>query len=338
MKRLTMISAAAALLVAALSCTPYDNSIPDWPWSDPSDPDPQWTDVTSSFSTISAGIQILKAPDRLRGQNAVAYAAVVDLSKASFNVWSIDNPDLGGTDEAFMTPSKFYSSKGKPSVVINAGFFYSESGMNFTSSLAISEGRMLSPNITYASEDWITLYYPTRAAFIEHNDGSFEAGWTYFVSEDEHYLYQSPAQNSWAASPLDVPDATFPSEGASLDAKNAIGGGPVLLKGGQIVNSYRQELFDGDSGIMCDGRHPRTAIGVTADRKLVLFVCEGREMTEGVPGYKTEEVARMMKALGCVDAINLDGGGSSCMLVGGSETIKPSDGEQRAVASLVYIK
>ena len=69
-----------------------------------------------------------------------------------------------------------------------------------------------------------------------------------------------------------------------------------------------------------------------------MFVCEGRNMTEGVKGFTTEEVAEIMKELGCVEAINLDGGGSSCMLVNGKETIKVSDGSQRAVASAVMFK
>jgi exopolysaccharide biosynthesis protein len=42
--------------------------------------------------------------------------------------------------------------------------------------------------------------------------------------------------------------------------------------------------------------------------------------------------------LDCVEAVNLDGGGSSCMLVNGKETIKVSDGRQRAVASVVMLK
>jgi exopolysaccharide biosynthesis protein len=45
-----------------------------------------------------------------------------------------------------------------------------------------------------------------------------------------------------------------------------------------------------------------------------------------------------MKALGCVDALNLDGGGSSCLLVEGKETIKVSDGSQRAVGSVILLK
>ena len=67
-------------------------------------------------------------------------------------------------------------------------------------------------------------------------------------------------------------------------------------------------------------------------------MCEGREMTEGVKGLTTADVANVLLDLGCVEAINLDGGGSSCMLVNGKETIKVSDGAQRAVASAVFIK
>ena len=79
-------------------------------------------------------------------------------------------------------------------------------------------------------------------------------------------------------------------------------------------------------------------IAVTADGKMILFVCEGRQMTEGVAGLTTADVANVLLDLGCVEAINLDGGGSSCMLVNGKTTIKVSDGSQRAVGSTVMIK
>ena len=99
-----------------------------------------------------------------------------------------------------------------------------------------------------------------------------------------------------------------------------------------------EELFNGKSGIGPDVYAPRTAVGISADSKLLLFVCEGREMTEGVTGLTTGEVAKVLYSLGIKDAINLDGGGSSCMLIGGKETIKLSDGRQRAVASTVMFK
>ena len=77
---------------------------------------------------------------------------------------------------------------------------------------------------------------------------------------------------------------------------------------------------------------------MTADGRMIFFVCEGREMTSGVFGLTTADVANVLLDLGCVEAMNLDGGGSSCMLVNGKETIKVSDGSQRAVASTLMLK
>lgn len=328
----------AAVATIAAACTKRDNSIPNWPWHDPDDPDPDWVDISAEYASLPDYVKVFCSPERLQMQKAIAYIAKVDLTKSSFSVWGLNDPELSGTTEQLKTPAEVYKAQGKPAIVINGGFFYTDSGNSYAASLAINNGTLLSPNINYASEDWITVYYPTRGVFLEHNDGKFEAAWTYFQDADNHFLYQSPAQNSWASRPLAVPDATFPCEGASLNAKNGIGGGPVLIKGGKIMNTYRQELFDGESGILCDTRHPRTAIGVTDSKELILFVCEGRDMTPGVPGYTTEEVAKIMSGLGCVEALNLDGGGSSCMLICGEETIKPSDGEERPVGSCVIIK
>ena len=60
-------------------------------------------------------------------------------------------------------------------------------------------------------------------------------------------------------------------------------------------------------------------------------------MTPGVAGFKDTQMPLIMKSLGCQDAMNLDGGGSSCMLVNGKETIKGSDGHQRKVQSAVVM-
>ena len=61
-------------------------------------------------------------------------------------------------------------------------------------------------------------------------------------------------------------------------------------------------------------------------------------MTEGVKGYSTENVAKILLEFGCTDAVNLDGGGSTCLLINGIETVQPTDGAQRSVGSCIYIK
>jgi exopolysaccharide biosynthesis protein len=151
-------------------------------------------------------------------------------------------------------------------------------------------------------------------------------------------MYPAPAENTWAADPAKQPTAKYPEGGKEFAAKTAMGGGPLLIDGGKFMDTYVEELFNGTSGIGPDSNQPRTAMGVTADGKMILFVCEGRQMTEGVAGLTTADVANVLLDLGCVEAINLDGGGSSCMLVNGKTTIKVSDGSQRAVGSTVMIK
>lgn len=364
-----LVLASVSGILLTLGCSKNSGEMPEWPWTEPDEPetpvtpepdpkpaepeyplipetphssfvDPEtagWTDVTSDYPSLRKGISIYRFTEEFFKRPAIAYMAVADASEAGFGIWAIEDPELQGCSEPFRTPSRVYDSEGA-SVIVNGGFFYADGGKSYSASVAVSEGKRLGVNINYASEDWKSIYYPTRAAFIEHSDGSYEACWTYWTSAGNHYTYQSPAQNSWSKKPLKTPSATFPETAVDFEAKNAIGGGPVLVKNSKVVDSYVEELFNGTSGIGPDIYAPRTAVGVTPDRKLVLFVCEGREMTEGVTGLTTGEVANVLYSLGCSDAVNLDGGGSSCMLIGGKETIKLSDGHQRAVASCVMFK
>lgn len=344
MKTLIMIFAAAVL---AMSCEDRQSGTIEWPWVDPETDNgtqepvedatiDKWTDVSAEYSALPEYIRVYRSPEKLQGKNAVAYIAVADLGQARWDIWSINDAAMEGTKDGFKTPSAVYGEGSWP-VVINAGFFYSSGGKNYSSSLAVRNSEPLAYNINYASEDWVTMYYPTRAAFLQSEDGSFDACWTY-RTWDNHYMYPVPADNTWDAKPASQPSATYPEGGKVFEAETAIGGGPLLIDDGKFVDSYVQELFNGSSGIGPDTDQPRTAIGVTGDNKMITFVCEGRGMTEGIHGLTTADVADVLLDLGCVEAINLDGGGSSCMLVCGEKTIKVSDGSERAVGSTIMIK
>ena len=90
------------------------------------------------------------------------------------------------------------------------------------------------------------------------------------------------------------------------------------------VENYWKEVFDG-GGIAGTSRQPRTAIGATADGKLILLVCDGRNM-RGSAGFTLAELADKLIALGAVDAVNLDGGGSSTMVGSDGKVLnRPSD-------------
>lgn len=336
-------------LCLAVSCSgTAGTDMPEWRWPDKEQPEfvePHpaitklgWTNVTATYSTLPEGIDIYRSPDMLDGNKAIAYIAVADLSRIGWDVRSIDDPTIQGTEDPLKTPSGFYTETAAP-VIVNGGYFFAEGGKRYNASVAVSGGRTYGVNINYASVDWVTMYYPTRGVFYE-KDGTCLTGWTFWSGGAKHYLYDVPAPNSWSKYPLQVPDASFPAQAVDFAPETAIGGGPVLLKGGKVVNTWEAEMLYGDGADdkMPEARHPRTAIGVTADGLMILFVCEGRGMTEGVAGMTFAEEAAVLKSLGCTEALNLDGGGSSCLLVEGKETIKVSDGSQRAVASVVVLK
>ncbi len=295
-----------------------------------------WTNVTSNYGTLPEYISIYKSPSTLQGRSAVAYIAVADLKRgAKWDIWSVLIDKSGGTlteytKDAFHTPQVIYSVQNCP-VIINGGFFYYSGSKNYTASLATRNSLApLSYNIGYEYDSSGVLCYPTRSAFLEYADGSIDACWTYALWNFDHYIYPAPA-------PADnkiQPSASYPSGGKIFAAKTGIGGGPALIDNGTIVNTWREEML---SGINPTSTEPRTAIGVTANKEIVFFVCEGRGITSGVYGFTTAEVAAILKSMGCVEAINLDGGGSSCMLVNGIQTIKPSDGSQREIANAVML-
>ena len=130
---------------------------------------------------------------------------------------------------------------------------------------------------------------------------------------------------------MDVSDLRF----HTWKKKTAVGGGPVLLQNGEIKITNNEELKFAGKAI--NDKHPRTAMGYTKDGKLIILMIEGRNTV--AHGATLGQEAKILQDLGCLEALNLDGGGSSCMLVNGKETIRPSDKEgQRAVPAVFIIK
>jgi hypothetical protein len=118
-----------------------------------------------------------------------------------------------------------------------------------------------------------------------------------------------------------------------LDVQNAISGGPLLLQGGRFaLQYYRNEKFHRS----ITARIPITAVGNTVDGRLMLVVVDGRR-----PGYSVGmnyiETAELMASLGCINAIGMDGGGSSTMVVDGVIVNRPSDGRSRAVSNAIGV-
>ncbi len=93
-----------------------------------------------------------------------------------------------------------------------------------------------------------------------------------------------------------------------------IGGGPVLIKNKQQILDYKNEKL---SSKFIDGRYARTAVGILPDNKWVFVVVERNllNILEEDAGWNLQQLSNYMQELGCVAAINLDGGHSSMMYV-----------------------
>ena len=101
------------------------------------------------------------------------------------------------------------------------------------------------------------------------------------------------------------------------NVEHIISGGPYLVKENEIFVDVSAEKLNAIAG-----RNPRTAIGYTLDGKFVMVTVDGREETS--IGMTLPELAYFMKSIGCYNAMNLDGGGSSVMYFNGMTVNNPS--------------
>jgi hypothetical protein len=115
------------------------------------------------------------------------------------------------------------------------------------------------------------------------------------------------------------------------DATAAIGGGPLLLVDGKV--QARSSNARKNSYLI--PRHPRTAVGYSR-QYLYLVEVDGRQPGLSM-GMNFEELADVMKGLGCTDAMNLDGGGSATFWLEGKVMNSPSDKHERSVANALVV-
>ena len=134
-----------------------------------------------------------------------------------------------------------------------------------------------------------------------------------------------------AGSLLSVSLATAPTlEGVST----AIGGGPVLVQGGrrQKIKIPSGESYEFSSMLE---RHPRSAFGWNKQAFFLVEV-DGRQKELSV-GMTLDELGEYLVSLGCDEAVNLDGGGSSTLWLRGSVRNSPCDGRERPISNSLMV-
>ncbi len=113
----------------------------------------------------------------------------------------------------------------------------------------------------------------------------------------------------------------------------AVSGGPWLLHKGDL---HEDGVAEGFSKVyFVNFMHPRTAVGITKHRNLIMLVVDGRSPLS--TGISLDNLAKLMKKLGATEAMNLDGGGSSTLVLENGVLNFPSDGIERPVSTALLV-
>ena len=117
-------------------------------------------------------------------------------------------------------------------------------------------------------------------------------------------------------------------------AQDIVGGAGLLIRDGRDVEDWSIETF---TTTFAELRHPRTMIGTAADRAIWLVTVDGRQPERSV-GMTLVELRTLARRLGLVNALNLDGGGSTTMWVQGQVVNNPSEATgQRKVSDALLV-
>jgi hypothetical protein len=294
----------------------------------PSLAQPRWQEVTQRFGPLPRGIRVFYSNDSLDGKPFVGYYVEADLR----------NKGLGFTAETGKgkryRPSEYFASAGKPWVVVNCTFFNFDKNQNLNT--VVRRGKLVAYNPAFVKgrgRDSARQVKTFRSAIGITKKRTADVAWIYSDTGMRRPLAAQLPVGPIAADSL----AAIEKMGfKKWKMRTAVGGGPVLVQNAQVAIANNEEMLFG--GKAMHDKHPRTAMGYTSDGKLIILAIQGR--FPGVAeGASLVQEAQLLVDIGCIEALNLDGGGSSCLLVNGQNTIQPSDKEgQRPVPAVFVIR
>lgn len=292
-----------------------------------------WMDVSAEYGMLPSTVRIFKTTDSLEGKPFIAYYVKARLKDKGIDFTT--DTTLGRR----LTPMQFYEKNDKPLVVVNATFFNFDKNQNLN--VVIKEGKLVGYNIhslPMKGKDTFQYRHPFGSALGIDKKRHADVAWLYTDSSMRRPLasQQALAATKDSLNELRMGQVNNMKSFSKWKMRTAVGGGPVLVQNGEVKISNEQELkFTGKA---IHDKHPRTCMGYTNDGYLIIMAIQGR--FPGIAdGATLEQEAKLLIELGCVEALNLDGGGSSCLLVNGKETIKPSDKTgERPVPGVFIIK
>jgi exopolysaccharide biosynthesis protein len=279
----------------------------------------QWEPVESLNKGLPNGVRVYE------GFNSTlplhAWYVYIDQKQPGVAVRVVVSDDRTDNRE---TVSDFAKDLGA-CVVVNGGFFRNDLTPSKHVGLLVSDGSIIKP-ATNSILNNSKRYHTARAAIGFKEGGDVDIAW---VTTHDNKLYQWPEppdhHPGQPAGPRNYQNAK------EWKVRDAIGAGPALVVDGNVHVTSDEEAFFAKSFKQAN---PRTAAGVTAGGALILLVVDGRQSDSR--GATLDELSTLMHDLGAVEAINLDGGGSSTLVVNNVLVNRPTGGMfEREVMSAI---
>ncbi len=251
-----------------------------------------------------------------------AWVAKVDLTKENIFAKVLSSSDK----DQLSTPLQFLNDNGAK-IIINGGYFNSEKSPVEHVGLLKTNGKLIEPASHSVFRD-SERYFISRGAFGITHSGKVDIAWC-STKNDSIFEWDRPLSNKPGN-----PNKNLPFSTANYwSVKEALHAGPILISNGKIDLNIEDEVFFNTS---IAGVQPRSSIGYTKDQHLVLMVVDGRQAESR--GVYLEELAIMMSDFDCLEAVNLDGGGSSAMVADSRLLNRPvGRTSQREVMSAIGI-
>lgn len=288
----------------------------------------RWQPSAAHNEGLPASMRVFETKDSLDGKPFHAF--YLEFDPADPQIEAVIRTGNGKR----LTPAQYDSIEG-PSVlaVINTTFFSFQT--NRSLNIVMHNGKVIDVNPKSIPNPRRTIY-TTRGAFGLSKRNRPDIAWVYNVGEKNRpYAYDVPItpEINGTDTVYHQPGKKYPRGAHRWKMKEAAGGGPVLVQNGKVHVTMNEERMGGVKDF-----HPRSAVGYRADGKVILLVVEGRN--KGVAeGATLSQLAEIFTSLQCVEALNLDGGGSSALYVNHLNTIKPSDAAgQRPVPAVLVIR
>ena len=282
--------------------------------------DLHWQPLVESNAQLPPGIRVFAGVNRMLPLRAW-YVEVNERAP------EIETTVVMAADENRRETVSSMAARLDASIVVNGGYFRMDLNPTRHVGLLMIDSVVIQPNISAVtrSEQRFPL---ARAAVGFFDGGQIDVAWVFNRGDSLLEVSRPPAHTPGQ------PDTGLFNQGRFWPVREALGGGPSLISGGEIQVTSDEEVFFGTS---IPKIHPRTACGYTAEGKLILLVVDGRQ--EGSRGVDLPELALIMQQLGCVEALNLDGGGSSTLVAGGQLINRPEGGTaQRPVMSALAVR